>query len=247
MALLEKKIGRVTVKVDYDDCAESPREWDDLSTIYSAHRRYSPDNHSIDEILDEDGNLITDGKVCLAVWMFEHSGCSFETAELGEGNPFGNGMYARFDSGQFGVIAMSIKDAKREWGKNYEERAKNWMEGCIEDYDKWQRGEVYRWSLVDEDGEEIESVGGWYDENEALSEGVSVAKAYVEREIQEVENMLENATFDELKSKYYEMATPAPLWADEVLGLVEEGKAKEWLKKKLREMIGEESDWIEVL
>lgn len=62
-----------------------------------------------------------DGKVGLAVWLFEHSGCCFKTSEIGEGNPFGNGMYARFDSGWFGVIAMPIEKAKKEWGNDWKE------------------------------------------------------------------------------------------------------------------------------
>ena len=197
-------------------------------------------------LLDEDENIITKGKVCLAVWMFEHSGCVFKTAELGDGNPFGNGMYAQFDSGCFGVIAIPIEKAMKEWGEDYEERAKNWMKGCIDDYDKWQRGEVYCYVIEDEDGDEVGGCGGYYDENKALSEGVAEAEAYVEGEKQEIENMLENATLDELKIKFYEMATAAPLWADEVFGLVDEDKAKEWLKKKLREMFGE-GGWKKVL
>ncbi len=31
------------INIYYDDCPESPREWDNLGTFYTAHHRYKPE------------------------------------------------------------------------------------------------------------------------------------------------------------------------------------------------------------
>lgn len=243
-----KQVGNYTVNVVYDEDSTSPREWDDLSTIYSNHKHYSPDNHDIDEVIVEDENdekgwrLNLDGMVALNVWMFEHSCCRFNTSELDEGNAFGNGMYARFDSGWFGIIAMPIEKAKKEWGENWEKMAKQYMEGCIEDYDAYANGEVYGVEVRAKDGSLEEYSGGFYDENEALAEGVAIAEQYNADDKKEIEEMLEKSSLQDLKELWYEKATTAPSWVDEVFELVEEDKAKEWLKTKLKEFL-EAGEW----
>lgn len=235
-ALKKQRIGNYNVIVEYDEYSESPREWDELSTIYSNHRRYSPDNHSIDEVLDEEGFLDLNGKVGLMIWMFEHRNCIFKTTEIDDTNPFGDGIYARFDSGQFGVIAMPIEDAKAQWGEDWEKMAKQYMEGCIEDYNRYTNGEIYRWVLEDNNGDFVDGCGGWYDIEEALADGISTAKATNENDKEEIEKYLAQGTLQELKNKWYELATSAPSWVDEVFELVDEDKAIEWLRMKLREM-----------
>lgn len=236
-ALKTQRIGNYKVVVDYDECDESPREWDELSTIYSNHRRYNPDNHKIEEVLDEDGYLNMDGKVGLMIWMFEHHNCCFKTTEIGEPNPFGDGMYARFDSGQFGIIAMSIEDAKVQWGEDWEKMAKQYMRGCIDNYNQYANGQVYFFDVIDNNGNVVDSCGGFYNIEEAFAEGVDIANMYNENDKEEIEKYLAQGTLQELKNKWYEMATAAPSWVDEVFELVEEDKAMEWLRMKLREMI----------
>lgn len=235
-ALKEQRIGNYKVVVDYDECDESPREWDELATIYSNHRRYNPDNHNIEEILDENGNVNLDGKVGLMIWAFEHSNIAFKLSEIGEPNPFGDGMYARFDSGQFGIIAMPIEDAKVEWGEDWDVMAKEYMKGCIKDYEAFVNGRVYYFDVFDNCGNVVDSCGGFYDIEEAFGEAVSIADMYNKQDKEQIEKYLAQGTLEELKRKFYEMNV-TPGWVDEVFGLVEEDKAKEWLKAKLRKMI----------
>ena len=51
------------INIYYDDCPESPREWSNLGTFYTAHRRYRPekefDEHfDFDEVCDgRPGNI----------------------------------------------------------------------------------------------------------------------------------------------------------------------------------------------
>ncbi len=240
-----KQIGNYTINIEYDEYSESPREWDDLSTIYSNHRNYNPDNHKIEEILDEDGYLNMDGKIGLMVWMYEHSGQSFRTSELDAPNPFGTGMYGYFDSGQFGVIAMPIEKAKHEWGEDWEKMAKQYMKGCIEDLSQWCSGEVYLYDIIRKNGERIGSCGGYYDKDECMAEAMEIAEEYNVDDKDRINRALDNAYLEELKKLFHEYATPAPTWADELFELADERKVKEWLKTKLKEMIPAD-EWEEV-
>ena len=108
-----------TINIDYDPSPESPREWDDLSTIYSNSRRYDFDGHGIEELIQEVGGNIYDSVIpwdliakkyyYRKVWMYDHSGVTVRTAEE---NPWGNG-YMAWDSGLAGVIVVDKKKAKK--------------------------------------------------------------------------------------------------------------------------------------
>lgn len=233
----EQQVGNYKVKVVYDEDAENPREWDDLFTIYSNHRRINPDGHTIEELEDENGQVNIDGKFGLMIWLYEHSGYAFKTTELEASNPFGNGIYARFDSGQFGIIAAPIDELKRRLGDNWETEAKQLAENEIKTFNQYANGEVFAYRICDNDGDVVSSCGDWYDVEEALKEGIAEAKQIIENNKNEVEELLEDATFDELKSKFYELAQSAPIWVDDLFELIDEDKAREWLKKKLREMV----------
>lgn len=238
--LKSKQVGNYTINVEYDTCAESPRVWDDLSTIFSNHKYYNPDGHDIDEF------QTLEGFVALNVWMFEHSSCHFMTNELDEENAFGNGLYARFDSGWFGVIAMPIEKAKKEWGENWEKMAKQYMKGCIEEYDAYANGQVYVYEIIAKNGEIVDSRGGYYDVDEAMAEAVAIAEQYNVDDKDRIEKTLGNASLQELKELFYEFATPAPTWADELFELADESKAKEWLKTKLKEIVPTD-EWMEIV
>lgn len=179
-----------TINIDYDPSPESPREWDDLSTIYSNSRRYDFDGHGIEELIQEvDGNIYDNvipwnliGKKYYyrKVWMYDHSGVTVRTAEE---NPWGNMGYMAWDSGLMGVIVVDKKKAKKEWPTNTKARAEKWLDGEIENLDTYCRGEIYGYEVLDENEDVIDSCWGFYDLDECIAE----AKGYAdyEAEIQE--------------------------------------------------------------
>lgn len=166
----------------YDQDPESPREWDNLGTIYSNHKRYSPDNKSIEELMEMSGQSRYAQKIDFKaiakkfyfhkVWMYDHSG---QTVRIGDTNPWGNMGYMSWDSGLFGVIAVSKEDAKKTFGykracKSLEEKTLTCLENEVKTFDHFVTGEIYTYIVEDKDGEEIDSCSGWYDEEEAIKE-----------------------------------------------------------------------------
>lgn len=238
--LKEQKVGNYNVEVKYDMDAESPRQWDELSVIYSNHRHIDPDNHSIEELFDNEGNINLEGKVGLAVWLFDHSGYTFKTAEIGASNPFGNGMYAQFDSGMFGVIAMPITEAKWRWGEtDWEKMAKDYMREQISTYNSFANGSIYCFLVRGQNGNVEDSCGEFYNIDECLKEGVLAAKSINESDVNQIETICATKELGELKSKFYELAITAPSWVDELFELIDEEKARKWLIEKLKEFAEE--------
>lgn len=150
------------VKIGYAKYPEDPREWDNLCTMYFFHRRYRlGDKHdmSIDDVEDY---VNRKDVLFKEVYMYDHSGITISTS------PFG----CRWDSGKIGYIAIDYDTIRRELigvnryiTKKVKDRVYKIMEGEIETYDCYLRGDVYYYNIVSESGELIDSCSGFYGNN----------------------------------------------------------------------------------
>ena len=96
------------INIYYDADARSPREaYDNLGTLYTAHRNYRPekefdDHFDIDKVFDgRIGNFresFLKEYVALPVYLYDHSGVTISTS------PFS----CPWDSGFFGIIAVPL-------------------------------------------------------------------------------------------------------------------------------------------
>lgn len=164
--LLYKKVqdGSVVLKVYYDNDAENPREWDNLSKMVCFHHSYSLgdehnyrvfDYHSWEDLKDaiEKDN---DVAVILPLYMYDHSGITISTT------PFS----CPWDSGQIGWVYITKEDIRKEYNikrvtKKYIEKATKILISEIKVYDDYLRGETYGF-VLEKDGEEIDSCWGFY-------------------------------------------------------------------------------------
>ena len=177
------------VEILQDDC--SCMGWDDLGdhlgTIYSNHRRWNPDNHKVEEILDDENRPDSENYVYVPIWMYEHSGITIKACGS---NPYS----CPWDSGCAGLIAVSKDKILKEYGSLDEEtikKAKDVMIAEIHDLDLIYTGNVYGYSVIylgdddeginDGEGEEIDSCWGFVIDylnlDEVISEGEAVAIA----------------------------------------------------------------------
>jgi len=180
----------MTIEVYYDECADSPREWDNLGTIYSRHRDYDPDNHRMTELAGSfdywnanDDKTFTDYLNEFYYWLpisyYEHGGIT-----VWAGEPTGD-----WDSGIFGVIAVRKDKAREEFPGTEEEireLAINNLKAEIKTLDQWYTGEVYGFMTTDEDGIFIDQCGGYFGDEE-IDNIISEAKAAIDREIEKRE------------------------------------------------------------
>ncbi len=87
------------------------------------------------------------------------------------------------------ILYLSDTKARKEYGlkrlsAKARQRAGELLKGESNAWQAWVRGEVYGWTLESPEGELLESVWGYYGEPRyALSEGIKVAKGYIQQEI----------------------------------------------------------------
>ncbi len=171
------------INVYYDEDSESPRTWDNLSMIYSNSRRYNPDKLDIDDLMNEIGISEFPGFDALLQRM-EHDYIAYRVCivdhsyvALSLNRPVLN-PYMGFDSGTFGIIAVS-KDAVRceykvkRITKKIREKVESIFEGELNALEKYMNGEVYGYMI--DDG--MDSCWGFYSMDDAIEEAKSIIES----------------------------------------------------------------------
>lgn len=189
---------KIEICIDHDP--QNPRtEFDHLGKMLCAHSRYilgddqfgshpymTAEQEITSMVYDEffpDADVHEDQyhqamlDKCPIIWLplylYDHSGITMNTT----------GFSCPWDSGQVGIIYVSLERAKTEWPKKMDETDEQWdhrireyLKGEVEEYDNYLRGEVYGYRVYkpveDEDGfmdeddedcwEEVESCWGFF-------------------------------------------------------------------------------------
>ena len=169
-----------TLKIYQDSFPMNPRtEWDNLGTIAYKHRNYTlgeeeMSDHPIEWLMHKLNRTRTryghfdDVLVKLEaeffekyighkVYLYDHSGISVST------KPFS----CRWDSGQVGYIYVSKEKVREEYGVKRispELRTKilSYLDGEVETFNQYLNNDVYGFTIEDEEGNVLESVGGFY-------------------------------------------------------------------------------------
>lgn len=157
------------INIYYDDDVQSPREkYDNLGTLYTAHRRCRPekgfdDHFDINEVFQgRIGNFresFLKEYVALPVYFYDHGGITVSTS------PFS----CPWDSGLFGIIAVSLDRVRKEYGWKHitakrRKQIEKYLQGEIETLDSYYTGEVFGYRITPEsdDDNELDSCWGFY-------------------------------------------------------------------------------------
>lgn len=181
-----------TIQVVIDPEPVDPRkDWDPVTTIYHWHRRY--DLGTQIERLDEDAMramVAEKGEEILVdapLYLLDHSGLSVNTKGFG----------CPWDSGQVGWVVLTRQRAE-ELGFDPTDPDRDWkaiLEGEIQQFDQYLRGEVYGFRILGLDGDELDSCWGFYDVKEAKESAKEVAEHTEDPAIQrQVEELASRAT-----------------------------------------------------
>lgn len=188
------------ITVEYDDIAESPREWSPLGTMVCDHSRYKlgdmtsqewakrewrgDEELSPQEALQQFFNR--DDVFGYPLFIYEHSGISLSCRAT---YPYND----RWDAGRVGFIFVTREQIISEYGDASKEsirKALKVLEREVEEYDLHLNGECYIVFVEDKDGEQIDecfSGMGDYDAlvNDARKE-IDRLVAKAEREAEEI-------------------------------------------------------------
>jgi hypothetical protein len=180
MKTIQQTITRTIPKlvISNDEFTDSPREWSNLGYFITCDRNYySPDRHEVLEtIVKRTGQEATSQaehiklikiainslggdkvKAIYPICKYEHSGVVYKL-----------GSFSGFDYSNNGFYIITDKTAK-ELGvkpKDYEKVIKDELEV----YNKYANGEVYQYCLYDDNGEVVESCGGFYNIDDIKAE-----------------------------------------------------------------------------
>ncbi len=149
-----------TINIYTDEPHENPlEEWDFMATMSCQHRNYS--------LSTKDNKLTTADEIkawvaqkdviSLPIYMYEHGGITISTT------PYS----CCFDSGQLGYIHVTRAKA-REFLKKKKLMAKDVeevydrMRRQIKLIDNYITGDVFRFEILNNEGNEIDSCGGYY-------------------------------------------------------------------------------------
>lgn len=177
-AVTNEKGERLFLIQRYDESAESPRTFSEhFSKFYTwLARTESPDRaphlydmcaemHTTwnDDPVDLFKQMNKKDMVALTVYKYEHGGVQLK-ATNGE-NPFS----CAFDSCFAGFIFAKYEDIRKAYDcKRISHKVRKQVEGMlkaeVDEYSEYINGDVYYWTLEDEDGNEIDSVGNIYGE-----------------------------------------------------------------------------------
>jgi hypothetical protein len=162
----------------YFDEVDSPRDWDNLGLMVCWHRRYNlgDEQPRLDPadwaawLKKEHPNAII-----LPLYLYDHSGITISTT------PFS----CSWDSGQVGYIYTTIeraRDISHGWKRltaKRREAVKDMLRAEVKTYDQYIRGEVYRFTIEDEDGNYIYSGGGYYGRDDCEKEAREFIDGYL--------------------------------------------------------------------
>ena len=182
MLIETKQIGKFKIEISLDECSESPRTWDNLGKMICFHKRYDlgdkhsyrqSDYNSWDE-LKKDIIRIEGKGITLPLYLYDHSGITMNTT----------GFSCGWDSGQVGWIHISKEDilknnyGKKNITKSLRERVSNYLVNEVDTYDQYLRGEVYRYEILDEEGNSLDSCSGIFGQGDCMVEAENVALTF---------------------------------------------------------------------
>lgn len=161
---------KFTYKIRHDDDCDSPREWNNVGVLACKHRSYSigDKDHEL-PFVDGDwraGVLREDVYLCWDVYGYEHGGIALSHARSGQ-------FADTFDSGRAGWHYVTFDAVKENWPELWRvhhldlgsTKLRDKVERCLkaelEAMNLWLSGSCWRYSITDEEGNVVDSCGGF--------------------------------------------------------------------------------------
>lgn len=154
------------LKISYDECTDSPRDWDNLGEIcVSKSCRYCKNEYKDTDSLtwyNESDDLKTleyRGYIVLPLSVYDHSAVSIYVGDRCDA----------WDSARLGWYIVSKEKVRKEYGvkrisPKLLEKVKVILKDEVETFNHYINGEVYSFTLYHND-EEVDSCGGFYEDD----------------------------------------------------------------------------------
>lgn len=162
------KTKQYTLTIEQEEYPENPRaEWDHVGTMACWHSRYDLGDEQPDEGPEEYLENLPDNAVVLPLYLYDHSGVTMSTSSFS----------CQWDSGQVGYIWAVPDD-------NYSEQdLTQILQQEVVEYDQYLTGDVYGYTIEDEDGKVVDSCYGFYGREYCEEEARAMLEYYQERDL----------------------------------------------------------------
>ena len=189
-AVHEEEYKGYTIRIHADEDPENPRTaWgEQFGTMVCFHGRYDLGDQKTGYTQDQQGSwqeladrLVEDGAaVILPLYLYDHSGITMSTGKFS----------CPWDSGQVGFIFVSRAKILKEFGgmrvtKEMLAKAETLLQGEVETYDTYLRGNIYGYTIEDPEGGDGDSCGGFFGYYDEEGGALTEAKSIVDHEVAE--------------------------------------------------------------
>ena len=165
-----EEVNGYEINIYQDSDPESPREWDNLGTMVCFHKRYDLGDQHPYNSGDYDGwnelkaAILDDhpGAIILPLYLYDHSGLSISTRSF-----VGRSHHGDWDSMSIGFIYVDRDAILEEYGWKVltaarRLRIESYLNGEVDTYDQYLRGDVYGYEITDPAGEPVDSCWGYF-------------------------------------------------------------------------------------
>ncbi len=173
MKTIDVTVTKPQLEIYYDDDTESPREWSNLGLIVSKYDSITDEEckplmqdliniqskvGSIEEHLQEMNKVVVDyfdSEIVFSIPLlkYEHSGVKYYTGYTNGG----------WDCCCIGFVFVTESKLKEMETENDFDKISQSIDNEMETLTQWVNSEVYRFVLLDEQGDEIDGCTGFYD------------------------------------------------------------------------------------
>jgi len=184
----------MNIRIEQDDCPESPREWDNLGRMVCMHRCYDlgdKHNYRADQFSGWDGlrkelEQKEGAAVILPLFLFDHSGITMSCSS----SRFRMVDSTGWDWGQVGFIYARKEDILKESGKKclskkLLEKVEKILINEVKTYDQYLTGDVWGYIIEDDDGEHLKSCWGFFGHDYCCEQGAQGMVDYLEKQEKE--------------------------------------------------------------
>lgn len=197
------------VEIRYDDSPPNPRrDYDPFGTMACFHRGYDlgdPD-HGYDSEdytgwADMAAAMKRNGaRIILPLYLIDHSGLSMRA-----GRDFSDCDPGGWDSGQVGFFILTAEQireiymVKRITAKTLE-HAREGAFAAVNEYDQYLTGDVYYYAVIDEQGNYLDSCGGFFGMDYVVEEAQSSLDWHVNERQQKIADQQADAIAELLQA-----------------------------------------------
>jgi hypothetical protein len=182
----------INVKIEYDDCGLTIDDLlgEPIMQIAYSSSRYTLGTERMDP--DDMQSIADDPRYYSApVFAYIHSGVTISMGRFG----------CPWDSGQSGIIyrlktELAHELGHKRWNQHTAKKARAAALATVKALDQILRGEIYRYEITDDNGEHLDSCGGFVGEDWARSAAEDAAAYYRAQEQKDNEHRTAAAPLD---------------------------------------------------